>query len=253
MALWQITRGYMFNTCQFEHVKVKGSKSSGMTIVLPSFWGSVKQYMQNLQILKLWPNLRWLWHVTSSRYIKTRVLHPPFQRCKQKVAQTSGVRQTCPSKAWDQKNTHKYRHWPTIQASLGNPYSMHVKSQLVLDACHPLNRILSFTHPWWANRPTNVMTHVIIELRNIVKRYNWTDWLNKSVEKNYMEHLETSWNILSFGFSSENQESGKKNWKNTWKTPWKVESLGEISLPSCSRWYAQAGSRSPCFRKIWSL
>ena len=35
----------MFKTCQFEHVKVKGSKSSGMTIVLPSFWGSVKQYM----------------------------------------------------------------------------------------------------------------------------------------------------------------------------------------------------------------
>ena len=164
----------MFKTCQFEHVKVKGSKSSGMTIVLPSFWGSVKQYMHIYIIIYTMQQnhgpaqfrfssydllLRWLWHVTSSKHIKTRVLHPPFQRCKQKVAQTSGVRQTCRSKGWDKKNTHKYRHLPTIQASLRNPYSMYVKSQLVLDACHPLFWIESYHLPihgepidpetWW--------------------------------------------------------------------------------------------------------
>ena len=120
--------------------------------------------------------------------------------------------------------------------------------------------------------------------------YNyWTPKHSETVQLNWLAHLQISGKklhgtsnilkhlVLSFRLSSENLmrkknillsfcfhvfflfsilgtscESGKQHGqqKKTWKPHGNSRT---IFVPSSSRWYAQAGSRSPCFRKIWSL
>ena len=128
----------MFKTCKIEHVKVKGSKSSGMTIVLSSFWGSVKQYMLITYIYILYNyiyNYIYIYtmqqnhepaHFRFSSYDLTwgdfdtlrhqNISKPGFYTHHSKDVNKrlhrpllTGVRQTFRSKGWDKK-THTHTH-----------------------------------------------------------------------------------------------------------------------------------------------